>query len=66
MIKTEGLGENKIAYMKHIKTQSFHMGVIFMLMHLIWKRQKYLRIHIHITRYHIGNVYCDVVPNLQA
>ena len=30
MLKTEGLGKKKIEYMKHIKIQSCHMGVIFM------------------------------------
>ena len=42
------------------------MGVIFTRNHLIWKRQKCLRIHIHIMHYHTGHVSYDVVPNVQA
>ena len=42
------------------------MGVIFMTNHLIWQGQQCMRIHSHIMHYHIGNVYYDVVPNVQA
>ena len=65
MIKTEGLGENKVAYMKHIKIQSFHMGVIFAPNSITWQRQQYVHTHSQIMRYHTGNVYCNVVPNIQ-
>ena len=66
MPKTEGLGKKQIAYMKHIKIQSYHMGAIFTPKHLIWQRQQYVRIHSQIMRYHTGDVYCGVVPNYQA
>ena len=29
-------------------------------------RQQYLNTHIHIMNYHTGNVYCNVVPNVQG
>ena len=38
MLKTEGLGEKQIVYMKLIKIQSYHMGVIFMPNHMTWQR----------------------------
>ena len=37
--QNEGLVKNQISYMKHIKIESCHMGVIFMPKHMIWKRQ---------------------------
>ena len=66
MLKPEGLGEKKIAYMKHIKIQSCHMGVIFTPKHMTWQSQKCVHTHSNIMPYHTGNVYCDVVPNFQA
>ena len=66
MIKIEGLGENKIAYMKHIKIQSCHMGVVFNPKHMVCQRQKCVHTHSQIMCYHTGNVYFDVVPNVQA
>ena len=66
MLKTEGMGEKQTAYMKHIKIQSCHMGVVFMPKHMTWQRQKCVHNHSQIMRYHTGNVYFDVVPNVQA
>ena len=66
MLKTEGLGENQIAYMKHMKIRSCHMGVIFTPNHIIWKRQKRVCSHSQIIRYHTGNLYCNVVQNFQV
>ena len=66
ILKTEGLGENQIAYMKHIKIQSCHMGLIFTPEYLIWKSKKCVRIHSQIMHYHTGNVSCNVVTNAQA
>ena len=66
MLKTEGLGKKRIAYMKLRKIQSCHMGVIFTPKHMTWQRQQYVRTHIKIMSYHNGNVYCSVVPNVQA
>ena len=66
MLKTEGLRKNKITYMKHIKIQSCHMGVIFMPKHITWQRQKYVHTHSYIMRYYTVNEYCDVVPNVKA
>ena len=66
IIKTEGLGEKKIAYMKHIKIQSCNMGVIFTPKHMTWQRKKCVHNHSQIMRYHTGNVYWVVVPNVQA
>ena len=63
MIKTEGLGGNKIAYMEHIKIQSCHIGVIFTPKHLMWQSQQCVHIHSQIMPYHTGNVYCGAVPN---
>ena len=45
MLKIEGLGGNQIIYMKHIKIQSCHMGVIFMPKHLICQRKKCVHIY---------------------
>ena len=66
MLKTEGLGEKKITYMKLIKIQSRHMGLIFTSKHMTWQSQQCVHVHSHIMRYHTGNVYCVVVPNVQA
>ena len=66
MLKKEGLGKNQIAYMKHIKIQSCHMGVIFMLKNITWQRQKCVHTHSQIMCYHTRNMYYDVVPNVQA
>ena len=65
MLKTEGLGENQIAYMKHIKIQSCHMGVIFIPKHMIWQRRQCVHIHSQIMHYPTVNLSCDVVPNVQ-
>ena len=43
-------GKIKFAYMKYIKIQSCHMGVIFMPNHMIWKRQQCVHIHSKIMR----------------
>ena len=40
MLKTEGLRGNQIAYMKHIKMYSCHMGVIFTPKHMKWQSQQ--------------------------
>ena len=61
MLKTEGTGKKKISYMKHIKIQSCHMGVIFTPKH---ERKKCMHIHSQIMRYHPGNVSCDDVQNV--
>ena len=49
------MGEKQIAYMKYIKIQSCHMGVIFAPNFMIWQRQKCVRTHSHIVCYHNGN-----------
>ena len=66
MIKTEGLGKEQITYMKLIKIQSCHTGIIFTLNHMTLQRQQCAHTHIQIMRCHTGNVYCGVVPNVQA
>ena len=66
MLKTEGLGKKQIVYMKHIKIQSCHMGVIFTPKHITWQRKQYVHTNSQIMRYHTRNVYCDGVPNVQA
>ena len=66
MLKTKGLGEKKIAYMKLIKIRSCDMGVIFMPKHITWQKQQCVNTHSHIMRYHNENVYYNVVPNVQA
>ena len=65
MLKTEGLGKKKIKYMKLIEIQSCHMGIIFTPKHMTWKSQQCVHNHSQIMRYHTGNVYYDVVPNVQ-
>ena len=57
MIKTEGLGGNQVAYMKLIKTQSCHMGVIFMPKHMTRQMQQCVLTHILIMRYHTENEF---------
>ena len=64
--KTEGLGEEKIVYMKLIKIQTSQMDVILAPRHITWQRQKCVHTHSQIMCYHTGNVYCDVVTNIQA
>ena len=66
ILKIEGLVKNKIAYMTHIKIQSFQMGVIFIPKHLILKGGKSLHIHSHIMHYHTGNLYCNFVLNVHV
>ena len=66
MLKTEGLGGDYLAYMKHIQIQSCHMGIIFTPKHITFQRQQCVHTHSHIMRYHTGNVYCNFVPNIQA
>ena len=56
MLKTEGLGENQIAYMEHIKIRSCHMSFIFIPKRLIWKSRQCAHIHSQIMHYHTGNV----------
>ena len=57
MPKIEGIGKNKIAYMKLIKIQSFHMGVIFIPKHMTWQMQQCVLTHSLIMRSHTGNMY---------
>ena len=64
MIKTEDLVKNQISYMKHIKIQSCVMGVILMPKHITWQRQQCVLTNSLIMRYHTGNVYWDVLPNV--
>ena len=64
ILKTEGLGGKKIAYMKHIKIQSCHMGVMFTPKHMTWKSQQCVHIHIQIMCCHAKNVYFGIVPNI--
>ena len=52
--------------MKLIKIQSCHMGVIFTPNNMTRQRQQCVNTNTQIMRYHTVNVYCDVVPNLQA
>ena len=56
----------KIAYMKHVKIQWCHMGVISTPKNMIRQRKECVHIHSQITRYHTGNIYYDVVPNVKA
>ena len=66
MLKTEGLGEKIITYMKLIKIQSCHMGVIFTPKHITCLSQQCMYNHSQIMCYHTGNVYYTVVPNVQS
>ena len=50
ILKTEGLGENQIAYMKLIKIKSCHMGVIFTPKHMTWQGQQCVHTHSQIVR----------------
>ena len=56
----------KSAYMKHIKIKSCYIVVIFTPKHMTCQRQQYMNTNSQIMRCHTGNVYCDVVPNVQA
>ena len=58
--------KGKFAYMKQIKIQSCHMGTIFTPKHTTWQRQQCVHTRSQIMCYRTGNVYCDVVPNVQA
>ena len=50
-----------IIYIQHIKLQCYHMGVIFMPKHQIWKRLQCAHILSLRMHFHTGNVYCDAV-----
>ena len=54
-------GKKKIAYIKHIKIRSCHMGVIFIPKHLICQRKPCMNIHSHIMHHHTVNVSYGVV-----
>ena len=59
-------GKRKLAYTKHIKIQSCHMGIIFTPKHMTWHRQKRVQTHSLTMHYHTGNVYlrcCDKFPS---
>ena len=60
-------GKSKFTYMKHIKIQSCHMGVIFMPKHMTWKRQHCMHTHSQIIIHHTVNVYlrcCAKCPSI--
>ena len=59
-------GKSKFAYMKLIKIQSYHMGVIFTPKDMTWQRQQCVLTHSLIMHCHTGNVYLYVVPNVLA
>ena len=42
------------------------MGVIFMPKNMTWQMQQCVNTHSQIMCYHIGNMNCDVVPNVQV
>ena len=42
------------------------MGVIITPKYMTCQRQKCVHTHSQIMRYHTGNVYCDVVPNVKS
>ena len=42
------------------------MGLIFTPNHMKWQSQKFVYTHSWFVRYYNGNVYCNVVPNVQA
>ena len=56
----------KFTYMKLIKIQSCHMGVIFTSKHMTWQIQQCVLTHSLIMHYHTENVYFNVVPNVLA
>ena len=66
MLKTEGLGENQIKYMKHIKnTVMSHERHIYAKTYEMAKSiMRYT--HSQIMPYHTGNIYLYVVPNFQV
>ena len=66
MFKAEGLVKKHITFMKHIKIQWCHMGVIFLPNNMIWQRQKCAHIHSLIVHFHTGNVYWGAVPTVHV
>ena len=66
IIKTEGLAKKKIQYMKHIKIQSCHMGIIFMPKHLMWQRLQCAHILSLVMHFHTGNYYFRAVPTFHV
>ena len=64
MLKVEVLVRNHITYMKHIKIQWCHMGVIFMSKHLKWKMLQCAHILSMNMHFHTVNVYCGDVMNV--
>ena len=64
ILKSEGLVRKHITYMKHIKIQWYHMGVIFMPKHLIWKIRKCALFLIRSIHFHTKNVYYGAMPTV--
>ena len=66
MLKTEGLGKQKIQIYETYKNTVMPHGRQFMPKHMTWQRQQFVKTHSQIIHYHTGNVYCDIVPNFLA
>ena len=66
IFKSEGLVKKNNTYMKHIKIQCCHMGVIFMPKHLMWQRLQCAHILSLIIHFHTGRVYYGVVMNVHT
>ena len=64
MTKAEGLVKNHITYMKHIKIQWCHMGVIFLPKHQIWQMLQCAHTLSLIMHFHTRNMYCGAVPTV--
>ena len=59
-------GKSKFAYMKLIKIQPCHMGVIFTSNYMTWQGQQCVITDSLIICYHTVNVSWDAVPNVLA
>ena len=66
MLKAEGLVRKHITYIQHIKIQWFHMEVIFIPKHPIWKMQQCAHILSLIMHFHTGNVYYGDVSTVHV
>ena len=66
MLKAEVLVREHITYMKHIKIQWCHMGVIFMPKHLICKMLQCAHILSLIMHFYSANMYWGVVTTVHV
>ena len=64
MLKTKIMMKKNTTFIKRIKIQWYHMGVIFISTHLIWQMLQCAHIISLIMHLRTENVYCSAVPTI--